>query len=156
MAIAGFYDLKNRNFVYLGGQRIGGWGEEGGIEYEEVSPLVEHMVGASGFPVVSNVNDNRLLVTLTVLAQSRSANILHELIQQQVEQFRGTGAILPLPYSHEDTLNGDKVADPCAIFLTRLLPTKGRTASERTTQILLPNAGDPRTMDIGALNLVGD
>lgn len=155
MERTGYHDLKHRNLVFINGRRIGGWGEEGGIEYEEAGALAEHLSGAGSKVVVSNMNDDRIIATLTVLNHSRSAKILHEEIQAQTLAFRGLGPIPPRPFLHEDVETGDKIADPYCVFLTRLLPSKGRTAGEMSTQILLPVAGDPLLMSIGNLNLVG-
>lgn len=145
------YDLK-RNFLLIGGFRIGGFGEDAAITYEYGADIFEHNAGADGLVTFSRTNDLRMIATVTVMESSPSYRRLGLLLGQQLAELQA-GPILPLPFSHTDSLNGDVINSPQCVFVSFPTPNKSRTVSEREFQIALPYAADK--VQFGSLNLGG-
>lgn len=131
------YDFKENDIV-VGGHRLSGFAEDGGVEYDMASDIAEHISGADGQVTASKNNDNRMVATITVMETSRAYAVLAELMQSQ-QQSKTYG---PLPYLHRDNINGDLVKSKYAVFLNRPGPSKARAAGEREFRILLPYAAD--------------
>lgn len=131
------YDLMSV-FLLVGGYRIGGYGEEGGIDVEWSSDLVETSVGADGQATASRSNDASATVTITVKETSRSYRDLATLMAAQQSQ----EAILPLQFRLKDDRNGDKINDDNAVFINRPGVSKKKKAGEREFKLFLPNAGE--------------
>lgn len=129
------YDLKLVNLV-IGGRDIGGYGEDGGIEYESGADIGVPTVGAIGDAVFSRSNNNAGLITITVGEWTLGYKDLAELMQAQQ---RVQGAIPPLDYLMFDPLNGDKFKDQYAAFVQRPNPNKALQAGERVFQLFCPN-----------------
>jgi len=129
------YDLQSV-YLTLGGYRIGGYGEDGGIEFEYSADIGELKTGADGQSVFSRINNPAMLCTITVMETSLSYKQLANLMQAQaaLEQ------IERLEFSMEDEINGDKVTEQYATFIARPVPSKGKAAGERQFKIALPNA----------------
>ena len=138
------YKLSNV-YLLLGGYRIGGFGESGGVEFEYGADLGEATVGADGQTTFSYSNDNTMTATITVMETSKSYKDLAALMQAQVAQ----EVISRLEFLMNDEVNGDKISDKYATFVTRPTPNKAKKAGERVFKILLPNAGE--TAKFGAL-----
>lgn len=151
--VARVYDLRNGNIIQLGGIRLGGFGETAAISYEYRSDLMEDLVSADGYVTVSNLNDYRMIATLTMMETSKSYAQVALLMAAQQATIRAGGQIPILAFKHQDKLNGDEVTSNQAIFLIRPSQTKERTAGEREFQILLPYAGDPLKQKFGVNNL---
>lgn len=148
-----FYDFE-QNVITINGLRISDFGEDGGVEYEHPSDDREHVSGADGVTVVSENNDKRLLVTVTVSETGEGHRILSQLRKKQKIQAK-SGGIQPMPWLHRDPIQGDVVRSQYAIFITPPNPSKARTAGERTYQILLPyGAENLEHASTAALNLV--
>ena len=142
------YNFKDGNLILIGTHRIGGWSEDGGIEYELAADTYEDVNGAYGQTTISQLNDPRMYATITVKESSKSYGILYGLWKAQKALL-----VKPaLPFSHRDLLNGDEVSDPQCVFISPPTPSKGRTAGDREFRILLPNGVD--LMVLGANNLI--
>lgn len=141
------YDLRAVALI-VGGIEISGYGEDGAIEFEHVSPIAEHAAGADGSVVVSRNNDGRMIARITLLETSKSYRDLAGLLTAQNAQ----PAILPHNFIMIDAVNGDRVSDQFAAFLSRPAPSKGKAVGSRVFELLLPNAG--KTAIYGALNLI--
>lgn len=131
-----FYNFKT-NSLLIGGFKIGGFGDEGGIEYEFPDDLHRHVSTADGQTVVSRVNDARVVATITLKETSSGYRRLAQLIQAQLAN---PLALLPLPYVHRDPINGDLITSSHVVFLNFPEPSKARDAGEREFEILLPYA----------------
>lgn len=137
--MARYYNLK-ANTLVIGGVVVSGFGDDGGIEYENNSELVELSMGADGDPTFSELNDDTLIATITLKESSPSYRALAELLKTQLTTRRTTGTIDPLAYLHRDPVNGDIVQCFEAVFMSRPTPSKGRTAGDREFKIALPHA----------------
>ena len=76
------YDLQSV-YLTLGGYRIGGYGEDGGIEFEYSADIGELKTGADGQSVFSRINNPAMLCTITVMETSLSYKQLADLMQAQ-------------------------------------------------------------------------
>lgn len=129
------YDLASV-YLLVGGYRLGGFGEEGGIEFEYGADIGETKVGADGQATFSRNNNDSMTATITLMETSKSYRDLAALMQAQID----AETIEALSFRMEDEINGDKVSARYATFLTRPTPNKGRAAGERQFKIFLPNA----------------
>lgn len=131
--------LKTYDFalvlLIIGGFEISGYGDDGGIDYEYPSASNEHGVGADGHVTVSRTNDNRMIAHVTVKESSKSYRDLAALERIQ----RAQPTILPLPFIMRCLTTGDEVSDQYAAFLQIPTPSKGKNATDRVFDILLPN-----------------
>lgn len=132
--------LKNYNFkdgvvLIIGGRQIGGFAEDGGVEYEFPSDIYEHISGADSQVTISQLNDHRMIATITLMETSKSYRDLFQMLRTQEAQL----IKLPLSYLHRDQINGDQVLSGSAVFLGYPAPSKSRTAGEREFRILLPH-----------------
>lgn len=118
--------------------RITGFGVDSVAEFERPSDIIEDDVTADGQVVVSYTNDNRMYVTITLLETSLAYKQLADKFNVQNAQ----DTLLPMKFLMIDLTNGDRVGEQFAVFKKMPVPTKGRKASERQFQILLPNAGE--------------
>lgn len=137
--MARYYNLKANSLV-IGGIVISGYGDDGGIEYENNSELMEMAMGADGDPTFSELNDDTLIATITLKESSPSYAALAGLLKTQLDARRASGTIVPLAYHHRDPVNGDIVQCFEAVFMARPTPSKGRTAGDREFKIALPHA----------------
>jgi hypothetical protein len=142
--VAQFYNFK-ANILLIGGFKIGGFGDDGGIEYEFGDDIHRHTSTADGQTVVSRVNDARVTATITVKETSSGYRRLGQLLQQQLLV---PNALVSLPYVHKDPINGDLVTASQVVFLNYPQPSKARDAGDREFQILLPYAN----VQFGILN----
>lgn len=134
------YDLKAVHLV-IGGYLISGYGADGGIEFEFGAPVGEFSVGADGQGTFSRNNDPSMTATITVMETSRAYRDLATLARAQA-------AATPIPalsFLCRDTVNGDSVSDPNAIFVETPAPSKGKAAGERVFVIVLPNGREDAT-----------
>jgi hypothetical protein len=140
-AIGKLYDLKS-TFCLIGGIQIGGYGADGGLVFEQSAPIGEITHGADGETVFSRNNNNDISCVITVLQTSRAYRDLGLLMKaQELTPF----VLLPYPFIMRDATTGDQVSAATAIFVERPNIEKGRTVSEATFRVHLPNAS------IGAL-----
>lgn len=151
MKVVKNYDLKHHNIITLGGLRFGGFGEDGGVEYEYDSDVFEYVSGADGQVTVSDQNNEIMIATITLMETSKSISEMERLRDLQRKAAR-RGPIPPLPFIHIDIVQGDKIADTYAVFLDRPTPSKARSAGERQYRILLPYAAE--AMEQGLLNIL--
>lgn len=141
------YDLKAVDLM-IGGFRMSGAGEAGLVEYEWASDLAELTVGADGEAIVSALNNNALIATVTLMESSVS----YATLAANMEVARLLSGIAPLPanpFFMFDRRNGDSVSGT-ARFLTRPTPSKLATVGEREFRIVLPKA----IVLYGTLNVV--
>ena len=142
------YNFADGNILVIGPYDIGGFAEDGGIEYEFGSDIYEHVSGADSQVTVSQLNDYRMIATVTLMETSASYKRLFDLLTIQRAQLKK----LPLSFMHRDQINGDQVAVGTIIFLNWPAPSKARTAGEREFRILLPDGA--KNFQGGSLNLI--
>jgi hypothetical protein len=119
------YNLKACTLV-IGGLPIGGFDEDGGVNHEQLSDIVEAVVGADGETVFSRVNNDDVVATITVLPQSLGYKRLATLLNAQQILFRTGAPIVPLSYIFVDPSNGDSVTAAYVVFLNRPSMPKNR------------------------------
>ena len=136
--------LKSYNLglvaLTIGGIPIGGYGTDGGIEFEQGSDLFEKTVGATGLPTYSLLNDDTVQVTITVMETSAAYAALAALMQAQVAA-ASLGALPPLPFNMIDISTGDTISAAFSVFMSRPNQNKARVAGAREFRIDLVGAG---------------
>lgn len=118
----------------------GGWGEDGGLEFEMAGDAMTDAVGAAGEVVVNKSADRRVYVDITVKQGSRAATYLGELAQAQLNNT--AGPIIPVVFFMRNFITGEVVKDSQAVFATRPGPDQQSEAGERVFRLLLPYAAD--------------
>ena len=131
------YDFA-KNKVVIGPVVIGGYGDDGGIEYEPTSDIGEPTYGADGEATFSRSNNRGTIATITLKETSNTLALLDALRKAQQLQRK----ITPLNFNHFDSLTGDKVKSTYCVFLNWAAPSKARNAGERQFRVWLPYAAD--------------
>ena len=144
------YNLKDGNILTIGGVVIGGYGKDGGIAYSYGSARYEDVVGADGQVTVSRLNDERVYAEITLMENSPAYKELMGLHRFQEIQAKLPTGILPLPYLHEDHVNGDVIASSHCVFLEQPEPSKSRTVGEITFKLLLPNVANKLVLGVAS------
>lgn len=148
--------LKSYNLglvqLTIGGIPLGGYGTDGGIEFEQGSDLFEKSVGATGLPTYSLLNDDTVQATITVMETSAAYAALAALMQAQVLAASTTGVIPPLPFNMLDISTGDTISSAFCVFLNRPNQNKARVAGTREFRIDLVGAGALATY--GVANII--
>lgn len=141
------YNFKDGVKLVIGNVIVGGYGADGGVEYEFASDIYEDESGADGQVSVSQLHDYRMYANVTLKETSSSYRQLFNLLTAQRALLRKTA----MPYTHKDLLNGDSVTVGTCIFMGWPTPSKARTAGDRTFRILLPDGA--KKFIGGALNI---
>lgn len=131
------YDLK-AVYLTIGGYEIGGYGTDGGIEFAMGAPIGEGVIGADGAGTFSRNNDKSMTCTITVMETSKSYRDLATLARNQAAET----PIGALAFLCRDTINGDEVSEPYAVFMEHGVPSKAKAAGERVFVIWLPNGAE--------------
>lgn len=132
--------MKTHDFsqtvLTIGGQLIGGFGEEGGVEFEWADDIGEDVVGADGEVTFSRSNDKRMYADITIMETSAGYARLLALSRAQEAQAN----IGPLPFELSNPRTGERVSSSYTVFKTRPTPNQQKSAQERTIRVLLPYA----------------
>ena len=150
--MAHVYNLKNV-IASIGPVKLGGYGDDGGLEFEWMEALGEMSVGADGHTVYSFNNNNVLFCTITLKETSSAYTQLAALMQTHLTAIRaGTGNVVARtsPFQMNCPNTGDVVASGVVYFLQRPAQTKAKGVSERVFRIALPK---PKTV-FGAANIL--
>lgn len=138
MALPKFQFLKTydfgENYVTIAGITIGGFDDDGTIEYEGMEDEGELSVGADGEATFSKSNNRAMFVTITLKETSNSVFELDALRKAQ----QLAGKIPPVSFLHTDKFTGDIVASAYAVLLSSALPNKARMAGTRQYRFALP------------------
>jgi hypothetical protein len=134
------YYKFSENVLVIGGRQIVEFGDDGGIEYEFNSDLVEAAVTADGVPVFSEILDPLCVATITVNQTGEGYKYLSALTQAQ--KAARAGSITRLNYLHRNLIQGDIFASQWCIFASRPTPGFGKTASTVEFRMFLPYVGD--------------
>lgn len=121
----------------IAGVTISGYAESGGVEFEFGADISESVAGALGEHFVSDLNDDRVIATITVMQNSFGASYLGELLNAQ-QAARGAKPVFPFYLRNFRT--GEIVEDSQAYFQARPAPNQGREMSEREFVMMLPFA----------------
>ena len=141
------YDLS-KVILVVGTFKVGGYGEDGGIEIEQAADIGEVTVGADGESVFSRNNNRLLYVNVTVLETSAAYKNLAAAMKIQ----EALPIIIPMPFLMQDLINGDSVQNAYCTFVQRPGMAKGRKVGTRTFRLALPGASS--TALYGILNLI--
>lgn len=139
--IAKTYDLS-AVICTVGLVVVGGYAEDGGLEFEQSADVFDVSVGATGLTTASKINNTDMIVTITVMESSAAYLGLGAALKLQENT---PFVVVPIPFFMRDNINGDQIATATAFFLTRPNMSKGRLAGERQFKLHLPGAA------IGAL-----
>lgn len=120
----------------INGLLIGGFGEEGGCEYEWAADIGEDTVGADGEVTFSRNNDERVYVDITVMQTSQGYARLMALMQQQQRE----PEILPMPFEASNPRTGERFFSEYTVFKSRPEANEQKVSQDRTIRILLPYA----------------
>lgn len=145
------YNFKDGNVLIIGTEFVGGFAEDGGVEYDMAADRYEDVNGADGVTTISQMNDNRMYADITLMETSKSYRVLANFQKVQEAQL----IKLPLPYIHRDQINGDTISEGTCVFMTKPTPSKGRTAGERVFRLLLPD-GAGNGLLLGSQNFLPD
>jgi hypothetical protein len=130
MAVTGKpYNLKTCP-LFVGGVSISGFGEDGGVVHTWASDLVEVTTGADGESVGSRLNNDDMLVTITLMTSSLGYKRLANLMNAQRLLYDAGATLVNLPYLFADPHNGDGVAAGSFFFLNRPEMAKNKKIAE--------------------------
>lgn len=118
----------------IGGVLIGGFGEDGGVEFEWMEDIGESTIGADGLVEFERNNDKRLTATITLKASSDGYARITALMKAQMQQ----DTLTELPFESADPQTGERVTSAYTIFQSRPEPTMEKSAQEREIEVLLP------------------
>lgn len=121
----------------IANQEVGGWGEEGGIEFEFPEDMLEDSVGATGEVYLSKNSDRRVYMDVTVMQGTESASRLGALAQAQNA---ARGQIPKVPVFVKSHTTGEIIADGRAVFVSQPEPNMESEISEREFRLLLIEA----------------
>jgi hypothetical protein len=124
----------------VAGVLVGGHGDDGGVEIEFASDLIEDTVGADGEVTINTTNDDRAYVTFNMKQSSAGYARLMALLQAQKLQLDSTGRALPLPFESFNPLTGERVSGAELIFKTRPTISEQKSAQDREIGAVLPYA----------------
>lgn len=132
------YDFKNRNKVIVNSRVIGGYDDDGGVEYSyDNEEDYSAANGADSETTVSRTNNPLGEVTITLKESSDGYKYLLGLCRLQ--DASAPAGLLTVSYLHTDLDNGELVTENEGVLKTRGMPSKGREAGTREVVIILPN-----------------
>lgn len=134
-----FFISKSYSFpeivLTIGGYRIGGFADDGGVSIEYAGDDVSMAVGADGEVTVNQMAQQPAVATITLKETSSSNAVLQVLRVAQ----RNAAAGYVLPFLLLDPNTGESLASPEAAFMGPPASiSKTREASERVWKIGLP------------------
>lgn len=133
------YDLKAVG-LSIGTVSMGGYGENGGIEFEDERDLGSYTVGADGLAVFNANNSSVVFCTITLLESARSYTLLALEMEARRILSQVGGPLPPLPFFMFDRINGDSVSGANCNFMQRPMQNKARGVSERVFRVGIPKA----------------
>lgn len=137
--------MSNRSYSFkavqlvIGGIAIQGIAE-GGISFEMLADASETEVGIDGETATSFIADERVRCTVALMATSASNAALMGLYRAQQEAVDNGIERPPLPFLMVDTINGDEIPEPQAVFERIPGPNKAQASGVREWTFLLPRA----------------
>ena len=134
-----FYNFE-RVRVFVGGLRVGGYDDDGGIEIEFNSDINEPTVGADGEVTFSHINDDMAVATITLKETSRSYQQLSALATAQLSSQRSGGGLAAVTFGMFDLETGDEITEGSAVFLNTPNISKNKQAGSREIRLGLPYA----------------
>ncbi len=118
----------------VGGIIIGGFGDDGGVEFEMGADVGEDTVGADGEVTFSRNNDKRMYCDITVKQTSAGHARLSAMAAIQAAQ----PEILPLPFESFNPRTGERVSSEYAVFKTVPGASEQKSAQDRVYRLMLP------------------
>jgi len=146
--------MKSYNFgrvqMMVGGFRIQGFGDDGGISFEAAQDQITASTGADGEATISRSNDLSGTLTITLKETSGSNQVLEDFLTLQ--RF-GTGITYNVPVLMEDVSTGEFVTSLQSAVMGWPTRTKTREASEREWKLYLPRFESGSSTDIPLFSL---
>lgn len=127
------HDFK-QYVLTIGGVIIGGFGDDGGVEFEMGADIGEDTVGADGEVTFSRNNDRRMYCDITVKQTSTGHARLSAFAAAQALQ----SEILPLPFESFNPRTGERVSSEFCVFKTAPGPSEQKAAQDRVWRVMLP------------------
>ena len=124
----------------IGGLPIGGYGEDGGVTFEPLTPeRTTTMVGADGEVTATQTKDKRVRMTVRLMETSRSNSTLAS-FQKAQELAKGPlkTASYFVPVAGVDANTGETVISAQCIFEGPPTVTKDQNPSNREWSAILP------------------
>jgi hypothetical protein len=137
MASLNYYNFAN-NIISVGGRRLGVFATDGGVSYAPKSDILQSDLGADGIAHYSDLNDDRLEVTVTLMENSPSVTYLLSQMKLQRAIMKTGGVIPPLSFRHFDPSLGDLVQSDYTVFIAAPAVNKARTIGTREFKLELP------------------
>ncbi len=137
-AVPGFYNLRAVS-LKVGNFVISDLGD-GGVQFEIPSDLTASSVSADGRTHFHVIHDDRMTVTISVMAASAAAKALYSLYLTQARSWREGGTTPGLLFDMFDPILGDSVSESFAVFQSIPTPNKDVEEGTRDFVLLLPNA----------------
>jgi len=133
-----FQQAKSYNFsdvlCLVAGLRIGGFGEDGGIEVEFNGDLSSMKQGADGEPTVSLLPIPTATVTIKLMETSTSNTLLQGLLVAQ----RAAPAGFGIPFALVDPNTSESLLGGQCVFMGFPAISKGKEAGEREWKLGIP------------------
>lgn len=133
--VAKSYDFSEVQ-VTVGGLRIGGFDEDGGISIEPQTEIASMKMGADGEVTVSKLPLPMQVVTITLAETSASNALLAGLLVAQREAPAG----FVLPFACLDLNTGESVLAGQCVFMNVPTVGKARESGNREWKLGLPKA----------------
>ena len=116
------------------------FGDDGGIEFEYATDLVEGTTSADGFRTYTATNDESVKVTLTLKPHSRAIPELDKLVKNQVATIGLKPTMTPVPFFFLDPSTGSTVASEYVVFMSEPTQNASKSVTDRVYVIDLPYA----------------
>lgn len=130
---------KSYNFsevvLTIGGFRIGGYDEDGGVEVSFTGDDASMSQGADGETTINQLPEAPAEVTVTLKETSVSNGVMGGLREAQ----RAAAAGYVLPFLLTDAATGETVASAECAFANRPAVTKNKEAGSREWKLFLPH-----------------
>ena len=116
------------------------FGDDGGIEFEYATDLVEATTSADGFRTYTALNDESVKVTITLKPHSRAIPLLDALVKAQVATIGIKPQMTPLPFFFLDPSTGSTVASEYCVFMSEPVQSATKSVTDRVYVLDLPYA----------------
>ena len=124
----------------IAGIPLNHFGDDGGIEFEYATDLVEATTSADGFRTYTALNDESIKVTITLKPHSRAIPLLDALVTKQVAAIGLKPMMLPLNFLFIDPSTGSTVASEYCVFMSEPTQSATKSITDRVYVLDLPYA----------------
>ncbi len=124
----------------VGGIALSQFGDDGGVEFEYGSDLVEASTSADGFRTYTALNDESVKVTITLRPHSPAVALLDGLVKTQAATLGLAAYATPVTFFFLDPSTGSTVASEYCIFMSEPTQNAMKALGERVYVLDLPYA----------------